>query len=180
MERRLIRVLKVLGLVAGAGALIVLASPTPGSLAAGGTLVLGGALVRIWASGHLQRNREMTTSGPYAYVRDPLYLGRLLILSGLCIMAWGYALLLLPVAMIVFFINYMPRKHQKEMQRLEELFGERYRRYAAEVHSLLPRGTRCSDASDKPWSGALFWRENREHYFIGLVLLLTVSILVRA
>jgi protein-S-isoprenylcysteine O-methyltransferase Ste14 len=72
MSKRLFRALALL-----AGILLVplLARPNPHSLVVGGILVFFGEVVRVWASGHLMRTQELTTSGPYAYLRDPLYLG---------------------------------------------------------------------------------------------------------
>lgn len=171
---------KTLGLLAGAIAVVALAQPTPASLIAGGILVAAGEAVRLWASGHLQRNREVTTSGPYAYVRDPLYLGRLLILTGACVMAWGPALWLLPAGLAVFFANYMPRKYRKEMTALEALFGPEYRDYAQQVHSLVPRLTPYPRARQRSWSSELAWSENREQYLLLAVLALVVAIMLRA
>jgi len=169
------RFLKTLALIAGAIAVIVLAQPTPASLAIGGILVFAGESLRIWASGHLTRDKEVTTSGPYAYVRDPLYLGRLFIMVGLCVMAWGYSLLILPLGLLVFFLDYMPRKHRKEMERLETLFGEEYRHYANYAHSLVPRIHPYPDARQRPWKFELFWNENREQY---LLLAVTAAVLL--
>lgn len=174
------KALKTLGLLAGAIAVVALAQPNPASLIAGGILVAAGEAVRLWAAGHLQRNREVTTSGPYAYVRDPLYLGRLLILTGACVMAWGRALWLLPVGLAIFFANYMPRKYRKEMTALEELFGPDYRDYAQQVHSLVPRLTPYARAHQRPWSSALAWGENREQYLLLAVLALVIAIVLRA
>lgn len=165
------RVLKIIGLITGCTAVVLLASPTPSSLITGGIAVTIGELIRLWATGHLTRNREVTTSGPYAYVRDPLYLGRLFLIVGFCIMGWGYALLLLPVGLAVFFLSYMPRKYRKEMRRLEKLFGEAYTHYAAHTRSLLPRLRPYSRTRTRTrrWSLALCLKENREHYFILIV-----------
>lgn len=174
------KILKTLGLLAGAGAVVALANPTPASLVAGGVLVFAGEAVRLWAAGHLQRNREVTTSGPYAFVRDPLYLGRLLILVGVCVMAWGMALWLLPLGLAVFFANYMPRKYRKEMTGLEERFGPEYRDYARQVHSLLPRLTPYAQARQRSWSFDLAWSENREQYLFLALLALVVAIILRA
>ncbi len=171
------RLVKVLALVGGAILILVLAAPTTVSLTVGGIAIVLGESIRIWASGHLLRNREVTNSGPYAYVRDPLYLGRLFIVVGLCIMAWGYSLLVLPLALLVFYFDYMPRKHRREMSRLENLFGEEYTNYAAYARSLLPRLKPYPESRLRPWSFALFWNENREQYLV-LALLLMVGILV--
>jgi len=63
-------------LVAG---LLAFARPTSGVFAVGVALIGIGEGLRLWATGHLQKNQELTTSGPFAYVRNPLYLGTLLI-----------------------------------------------------------------------------------------------------
>ena len=171
------RVFQILGLSAGVVALILLANPNPYSVVIGGILVGIGESMRIWAAGHLQRNAEVTTSGPYAYLRDPLYFGRLFLLVGFCVMGWGYDLLLLVVGLGVFFFQYMPRKHRKEMARLERLFGEEYRRYAQNTKSLIPRLTPYPHAQKRHWSFRLFWKENREQYLLGGVCLLALIII---
>jgi protein-S-isoprenylcysteine O-methyltransferase Ste14 len=161
-------------------ALAVFSSPRDWTLVSGGALALLGLLVRTWAAGHLRRNEELATSGPYAYVRDPLYLGRFLILIGLCLMAWLWSgPVVLALGLGVFFFDYMPRKHRKEMARLEKFFGERYRKYAAEVRSLVPRLTRWPDADRRPWSAQLYFRENREQWFILVVLACATGIVTR-
>ncbi|MCX8044399.1 MAG: hypothetical protein N3B18_09770 [Desulfobacterota bacterium] len=174
-----IRHLKTLGLVAGIGATVVLARPTAASLGAGAVFVCIGEAIRIWAAGHLLRKQELTTSGPYAYLRDPLYLGRLFLIIGFCIMGWGYCLLLLPVALGIFFYNYLPRKYKKEMRWLEDLFGDEYRMYAAQVKSLVPRLSPYPKASRKKWSFAVFWYENREQYFFLIVASIAAALVLR-
>jgi protein-S-isoprenylcysteine O-methyltransferase Ste14 len=168
------RLLKGLALLLGVLLVPTLARPTPWSLVAGGGLVILGEAIRVWASGHLMRTQELTTSGPYAHVRDPLYLGRLLLLVGFCLMAWGYAWVLLLIGLGVFFFNYMPRKYRKEMTRLEDLYGDEYRQYAAYARSLVPRFKPYPSARKRNWSFALFWKENREQYFFSGVAILAL------
>jgi len=158
---------------------VILASPTPASLIAGGTLVCIGEAIRIWAAGHLVRNQEVTTSGPYAYLRDPLYLGRFFLLIGFCIMGWGYSLIILPVGLGIFAFSYMPRKYRKEMTRLETLFGEEYSEYAAYCRSLLPRFTPFQHARKRNWSFDVFWSENREQYFLLVVIFIFFAIFLK-
>ncbi len=168
-------------LLAAMAALVWFARPVAWSLWAGGALVFAGLAVRSWAAGHLRRNEELTTSGPYAHLRDPLYLGRLLILLGLSLMAWWWAgAALLAVGLGIFFLDYMPRKRKKEMTRLEKFFGEEYRNYCAAVRSLLPRLSRYPEARRRPWSAALYLSENREQWFILLVLAVVVGLVLRA
>jgi protein-S-isoprenylcysteine O-methyltransferase Ste14 len=171
------KLLRALALLAGILLVPVLARPTGWSLFLGGMLVFCGEVIRVWASGHLMRAQELTTSGPYAYLRDPLYLGRLLLLVGFCIMAWGYAWILLIIGLGVFFLNYMPRKYRKEMGRLEGLYGEEYRQYAAYARSLLPRLKPYPKARQKSWSSDLFAKENREQYFLSGVVILALALI---
>lgn len=74
-----------------------LARSTWRSITIGLGVALIGELVRVWASGHLDKAREVTRSGPYRFVRHPLYFGS-------CIMGVGFAIAtaaLIP-ALIVF------------------------------------------------------------------------------
>jgi protein-S-isoprenylcysteine O-methyltransferase Ste14 len=145
---------------------LILANPNGLSMIFGTVIVFAGEVIRVWASGHLVRNDEVTTSGPYAYLRDPLYLGRLFLLIGFCVMAWGYNWIILIIGLGIFFFKYMPRKYRKEMARLETLFGEEYRDYASCTYSLIPRLRPYPKASRRPWRFDLFWKENREQYFL--------------
>lgn len=171
------RFLQAVTLIAAIIILVILAKPNAYSMIVGGILVLIGEATRVWASGHLIRNNEVTTSGPYSYVRDPLYIGRLLLLIGFCVMGWGYNWIILIIGLFVFFLNYMPRKYRKEMAGLENLFGEEYTRYAAYTHSMIPRLKPYPHARQRPWSFSLFLKENREHYFLlGVVVLWAILI----
>ena len=95
--------------------------------------------MRFWAAGHLHKNVDLVTSGPYRFTRNPLYLGRLLIFSGLAVMArlpWGLNLVaVLPLGWAVFFLYYLPRKERVEPARLAELHGE-----ALEIQRRFVRG----------------------------------------
>ena len=173
------RFFKAIPLVIGMILLVVIADPGGFSIVAGGVVAILGEAIRVWASGHLIRNNEVTTSGPYAYLRDPLYLGRLLLLVGFCVMAWGYSWVVLVIGLGVFFFSYMPRKYRKEMARLEELFGQEYREYASYTRSLLPRLKPYPHARKRAWSFDLFWKENREQYFVLGGMILTLLIVVR-
>ena len=121
---------------------LALARPSPESLLVGLVPVAAGEGLRLWATGHLHKNDALTTSGAYAYVRHPLYLGTLLIGSGFLYMAhtWG-ALALAAVFGGFYFGYYLPYKDRVESARLEERYGDEFRRYAAAVPRLIPRPT---------------------------------------
>ena len=63
-------------------AALVLARPTPVSLALGLPLALLGEALRLWASGHIEKTKALATGGPYAHTRNPLYVGSLLMAIG--------------------------------------------------------------------------------------------------
>ena len=75
-----------LGFLCGAVA-VALARPTPASLAAGGGIAALGEAVRVWASGHIEKGREVTRTGPYRFVRHPLYLGSAIMGAGFVVAA---------------------------------------------------------------------------------------------
>src|SRR5262245_66439444 len=95
------------------GFLVWLSRPTPVLFAVGATLVVLGEAMRLWAAGHLLKSLELIDSGPYAYTQNPLYLGRLLILSGFCVMAsspYGLNWIALVFGYIVLFWLLITRK----------------------------------------------------------------------
>ncbi len=80
---RILGKIRLAGLYAFVMALVIMSRPSPASLAVGATAVVLGETVRLWAAGHLVKSVRLVTSGPYARTQCPLYLGRLLILTGL-------------------------------------------------------------------------------------------------
>ena len=110
------------------------AHPSVRSLAYGVPISIAGLALRGWAAGHLAKNQRLATSGPYAYVRNPLYLGTLLVAAGLAIACRSLGLALLFGA--VFLLIYLPVIMLEE-QHLRKLFPE-FKDYAANVPSLVP------------------------------------------
>ncbi|MCL4838759.1 MAG: isoprenylcysteine carboxylmethyltransferase family protein [Thermoanaerobaculia bacterium] len=170
---------RLLGNVRRAGLALVLVAlvwfgrPEPWTFGVGLLLVILGETVRFWAAGHLLKTQELVTSGPYRHTRNPLYLGRLLILSGLCLMAnlphrgsW----VALAIGWLFFFGYYLPRKERVEPARLREVHGEAYERYRRAVPALFPKLRAYPDGGTSPWSAARM-RRNREHLMVvGLAL----------
>jgi protein-S-isoprenylcysteine O-methyltransferase Ste14 len=131
---------RVLAAYAIGTALLLVARPRPATLVAGALPVVAGETLRLWATGFLHKNDTLTTAGPYAYLRHPLYLGTLLIGTGFAVMAWhpfGWAVY--AAFLLFFFVYYLPYKDRIEGARLESLYGDAFRRYAAAVPRILPR-----------------------------------------
>ena len=109
--------------------------PTAESMAAGIPVSLLGLALRAWAAGCLAKNQQLATGGPYAYTRNPLYIGTLLVAAGLAIAARSPGLAALFAA--VFLLVYLP-VIQNEEQHLRQIFPE-YAAYAGRVPALFPR-----------------------------------------
>jgi len=137
-----------------------LCRPTLPLLVVGLALGALGLLVRGWAAGTIHKERELTTTGPYAHTRNPLYLGSFLLGLGVTLAGgqWWWPLLFLS-----FYAAVYGRTMVGEAALLTELFGERYRLYAANVPSVLPRLTPWR-APDVEGGGFTFaqYRRNRE------------------
>ena len=96
-----------------------LPEPTGASLMTGLSVAVAGLLLRGWAAGHLAKNEQLAMSGPYAYMRNPLYAGTLLTALGMVIAARSIWLAMLFAA--VFLLVYLPAIELEE-QHLREIF----------------------------------------------------------
>lgn len=113
-----------------------LSRPAPDLLAIGGVLAALGLVIRAWAAGTIHKERELTTTGPYAYARNPLYVGSLFLGLGITL-AGGHWIW--PVVFLLFYVAVYGRTMAGEEALLTELFGDRYRDYAAQVPAVVPR-----------------------------------------
>jgi len=121
LARWRVRLGYLLGVVA-----ILLATPTVFSLALGAAVGALGELLRIWAAGHLEKGREVTTSGPYAFTRHPLYVGSSIMGAGLAIAAHS---VVVAVVVGVYLAATIGAAVRSEEAHLTEKFGERYPAY---------------------------------------------------
>ena len=145
---------------------------TPQKIAIGAAIAFVGVLIRAWATGHIVKNETLTTTGPYAHTRNPLYLGSFLL-------ALGFAMTARPI-MVVFvmafwYIVYKPTI-ERESAYLLTLYGDAYKEYASNVPAFLPRvsGWRGPAGSDRAggFSVSLYWRHNEWQAGLGFLLVL--------
>ncbi len=157
-------------------ALLILARPGSVEFATGAAIVLLGAGLRSWGAGHLVKSEALTTTGPYAHLRHPLYLGTLIVGMGVAVMAGGIWALVVSVAFLPwFFLRYFPRKEHAEAARLEALYGDRFRAYRRAVPALLPRLRAWPGAAAAGhWSLARYSDNNELGTLLGLLALLAV------
>ncbi|NWF93234.1 MAG: isoprenylcysteine carboxylmethyltransferase family protein [Syntrophaceae bacterium] len=123
--------------------LVIFARPNPPGMLIGIILISIGEGIRIWAAGHLQKNERLTVTGPYAYVKNPLYIGSILITAGFCILADN--IYILAIATFMFCFHYIPYKKRVEGDRLKKIFGERFEDYDQKVPDYIPRLTPYSN-----------------------------------
>jgi len=157
------------------GAFAWLSHPDFRSLAFGLPVAALGLLLRGWATGHLEKNTTLTESGPYAYVRNPLYLGTSLAAIGLAIASRSW--LLGALFAIVFLLIYLPVIELEE-QHLRQIFPG-FSDYARRVPQLLP-GFRASAATKQfRWNLYIYNREYQALFgFVAGVALLILKLLV--
>jgi protein-S-isoprenylcysteine O-methyltransferase Ste14 len=126
-----------LGYLAGL-AVLVLARPRPALLLAGLAVALPGEILRLWASGHIEKTIRLATGGPYAHSRNPLYLGSVLMGIGAAVASGSPWVAL---ASVVYFAAFYPSAVRSEAAFLREKFGEEYAAWARDVPLFLPRIT---------------------------------------
>ena len=141
---------------------LVRAQPRWWSLAAGSAVALVGVGIRAVASGHVKKNEELAMTGPYAYTRNPLYLGSIVIAAGFALAAlrWEIALGLL----ILFAAIYIPVIRGEE-QFLHAHFAG-YAEYCRQVPRLLPRLT-AATRGDVGFSRELYWKHREYNALVG-------------
>jgi protein-S-isoprenylcysteine O-methyltransferase Ste14 len=143
-------------------AFVWLSAPDAQSLTVGLPVAFIGLALRAWAAGHLEKNRDLAQSGPYAHVRNPLYLGTLTVAAGFAIASrrWELAALFA----VVYGLVYLPVVELEE-QHLRKLFPA-FEEFAGRVPKLVPRIARAPGAGTKPFRWSLY-RYNREYEALG-------------
>jgi protein-S-isoprenylcysteine O-methyltransferase Ste14 len=145
-----------------------LARPSWQSLMVGAVVVAPGLLIRALASGHVRKNEALATSGPYAYTRNPLYLGSLVMGVGFCVAArsWWVGVVLV----MMFFAIYLPVIRDEEAF-LRRRFPE-FEQYAKGVPRILPRLTAHSSGGNKGSAGfslQLYLKHREYNALLGVV-----------
>jgi protein-S-isoprenylcysteine O-methyltransferase Ste14 len=146
-----------------AGVFLWLARPTEKTMLLSLLLVVPGVWLRAYAAGYVRKNAELTRTGPYAYTRNPLYLGSMMIAFGFAAAAASWIILI--VLAVLFAAIYIPTIQGEEGYLREHFAG--FAEYAAKVPRLLPRLTAAEFPANENASGGRFswqqWRHHREY-----------------
>lgn len=153
-----------------AAVFLYFARPTIMTLAIGGGIAVIGVLIRAWASGHIRKAATLAVSGPYAYTRNPLYVGSLIMGIGFSTAAgvWWLAVLF----SVLFIGIYLPvmRVEAEDMRRV---FGAEFDEYERSVPMLIPRITRWRK-SDVKFDFSLYLQYREYRAAIGVALAIGV------
>jgi protein-S-isoprenylcysteine O-methyltransferase Ste14 len=153
-----------------------LARPTWRFLAFGAILIVPGLLIRALASGHVRKNEALATSGPYAYTRNPLYLGSLLIGIGFAVAArsWWVGVALI----VMFFAIYLPVIRDEEAF-LRQKFPE-FEEYARRVPRMFPKLLPNSSGGQNSGNFSLdLYLKHREYNALLGSVLLTCALIIK-
>jgi protein-S-isoprenylcysteine O-methyltransferase Ste14 len=149
MTRLLARWRVFLGFVFAA-IVLWLATPSPQSLTIGAAIAILGESIRLWAAGHLEKSKEVTSSGPYRYTRHPLYMGSSLIGIGMAVVANN---LIVAIVVVAYLVLTLTAAMRSEEAHLREKFGDAYDAYAQKRAPSIERSF--------SWQRAIY---NREHH----------------
>jgi len=114
--------------------------------------ILGEAL-QVWCFSTIKTHRQLTVTGPYMFVRNPMYIGRFFLIFGILLMTANVWLL---IGFTILYWFYMSNRVRREERLLAELFGDDYRQYQARVPAYRPTFTQ--------WRLSLLWSVNRESF----------------
>jgi len=151
----------------------VAGEPKEALFGAGVVLVILGIAARLWASGHIKKNKVLATDGPYAYVRHPLYVGNITLGFGFAFASglwWSFPFLLL------ILLAFYPPAIRREDEKLHRRFEEEWEQWRKETRALIPRLTPYRPGQRGSWS---FWQSLRQNGepIIALFLLFWVYVL---
>ncbi len=151
-----------------------LARPSWRSMMLGAVVVAPGLLIRALASGHVRKNESLATSGPYAYTRNPLYLGSLLMGLGFCVAARSWWVGVVLVVMLVAIYLPVIRDEEAFLRRTFPEFEE----YARRVPRMLPRVARRSDdeKASAGFSWDLYLKHREYNALLGAVGMMTALV----
>ena len=148
--------------------LVALMGHTEQVLLVTGAVIAGiGEAIRMWASGHVKKNRVLATDGPYAYVRHPLYVGNILILLGFSIASnlwWSYVLM----AFLLWF--YYPPAISYEDNKLRSIFGEQWENWSKDIHALIPSFSNKAGSTSSEWSFKQSLMQNGEPIIVAYLI----------
>jgi protein-S-isoprenylcysteine O-methyltransferase Ste14 len=148
-------------------AILLFAQPTVAFAAAGTAVTILGLAIRMAAAGCIQKDQVLSRHGPYAFTRNPLYLGSFFMVLGFCIAAGNHWV---TAVFFPFFLGIYFATIYREEQFLRGRFGNDYARFCAEVPRFFPRLTPAARGGG--WFSLRQAMDNREYEGAGAALVI--------
>ncbi|HEU5410629.1 MAG TPA: isoprenylcysteine carboxylmethyltransferase family protein [Candidatus Acidoferrales bacterium] len=153
---------------------LALSRPRPLLIVIGGVIGIAGLVIRAWAAGHLRKHQTLANGGPYAFTRNPLYFGSVILAAGFIVAGGSIWAGIVVAAYLAVFYPVVMRREERE---LSAKYGEDFARYAAAVPLFWPRlrPIAANGAGNEKFSGELY-RRNREYqaavgFIVGIAIL---------
>jgi protein-S-isoprenylcysteine O-methyltransferase Ste14 len=148
---------------------LALARPTTRSLLIGGAIGVVGLVIRAWAAGHLRKHEALAVGGPYAFTRNPLYFGSVILAAGFVVAGksiWA------ALAVATYLALFYPAVMKREEAELQQHYGEDFKRYSSAVPLFWPSPRRfaASAGDSEKFSGQLYRRTREYQAAIGFLL----------
>ncbi len=151
----------------------LVAHPIPQTLSIGAVLAVLGLVIRASAAGHLRKHEVLATTGPYAWTRNPLYLGSLLLCVGylLATRSWIAA-----AVVALYLAVFYPGVMQREEEELRAEYGPAFDEYARRVPLFWPRPPET--AAREPFSWMQYGRNREYQALAGTIVGFAILVLV--
>lgn len=152
---------------------LALSRPTPKWLVVGGAIGVAGLAIRGWAAGYLRKHQALAVGGPYAFTRNPLYFGSVILAAGFSVAGrsiWS------AIAVAGYLALFYPAVMKREEAELQAHYGEHFQKYASRVPLFWPRWARFATGGHAEGFSTQLYRKNREYqaavgFVLGLVAL---------
>ena len=159
-----------------AAVVLWLARPAPKSILVGAAVGAVGLWLRARAAGHLHKQEVLTTTGPYAYTRNPLYLGSFIMTAGAAIAAYSWWSALILFCYFALFYSFVMRREERE---LNQHHGAAFQEYSRTVPLFFPRLIPAKLSANAGSFSFAQYKRNREYRAaIGFLLLLLVFVVI--
>lgn len=172
-----------------AAAVLWFSRPAPSSILLGGLVGVLGLLLRAYAAGHLRKQEVLTVTGPYAYTRNPLYLGSAILALGAAIAMDLNAILEAPFAfdswisgsiLLLYFALFYSMVMRREEKELQSRYGAAFDEYAYAVPLFFPRlrPAKVARATTGSFSFAQYKKNHEWQAALGFLLLIAALLLI--
>ncbi|HSQ35003.1 MAG TPA: isoprenylcysteine carboxylmethyltransferase family protein [Candidatus Binatia bacterium] len=153
-------------------AILCLATPDALSIFSGFLLMMAGMFFRAWSSGHINKDRELATEGPYSLTRNPLYFGSLILGSGIAVASNN---LIATIIFLAYYFAFFTFLIVIERKRMRKRFGQQYDTWAKEANLFFPKIKRIGKSN----FNIAYYMKNREYRVLFFSLFITAVLIIK-